>query len=72
VGVGFLAGESYAAVARYLGWASLGIVAGLLALALVVRAVRRRQVGAPAGRGAPAGAMIGQGAADVGDRGHAR
>jgi len=43
VGVGYLAGESYDAVAHFMGWGSLGIVAALVAAWLAARRVRRRR-----------------------------
>lgn len=43
VGLGYLAGESYDAVARVIGWASLGVVAGVVAAGIAVHLLRRRR-----------------------------
>ncbi|MGH9083098.1 MAG: DedA family protein [Acidimicrobiales bacterium] len=43
VGLGYLAGESYDAVARVIGWGSVGIVAALVAAGVTLWLVRRRR-----------------------------
>lgn len=43
VGLGYLVGESYDEVARYMGWGSIGIVAALVVGAVAWRLVRRRR-----------------------------
>lgn len=43
VGLGYLAGESYDAVAAVMGWGSLGLVAALAAAGVTVHLVRRRR-----------------------------